>query len=82
MSDYYSHRDQARPGHRPGYTDYADTGTGGAWLWIGIVLVAIVALIGAMFAGGGTETSPDGAAIETAPAVAPDTTAPAPVATD
>lgn len=83
MSDYYSHRDQARPGHRAGYPDYADTGTGGTWLWVAIVLVAIVALIGAGLAGsGGSETSPGGAALETAPAVAPETAEPAPVATD
>ena len=75
MSDYYSHRDQARPGHRAGYPDYADTGTGGTWLWVAIVLVAIVALIGAGLAGGGSETSPEGAGLEAAPAVAPDASA-------
>ncbi|MBT8416275.1 MAG: hypothetical protein KJO42_02455 [Silicimonas sp.] len=76
MSDYYSHRDQARPGHRSGYPDYAETGTGGTWLWVAIVLVALVALIGAGLAGGGGEnTTQDGAvAIEAAPAV-PDATA-------
>ncbi|WP_413719741.1 hypothetical protein [Silicimonas sp. MF1-12-2] len=74
MSDYYSHRDQARPGHRAGYPDYAGTGTGGAWLWVVIVLVAIVALIGVGLAGGGGDTSQESAGIEAAPAL-PDTSA-------
>ena len=76
MSDYYSHRDPTRPGHKPGYPDYADTGSGGTWLWVGIVLVAIVALIGAGLAGGGGETTEGGAAVEAVPAT-PETTAPA-----
>lgn len=75
MSDYYSQRDQAPPGHRTGYPDYADTRTGGAWLWVAIVLVALVALIGAGLAGGGSETSQDGAAIDAAPTAPPDTSA-------
>lgn len=69
MSDYYSHRDQARPGHRAGYPDYANTGAVGTWVWVAILLVAIVALVGLGVATGGGETSPEGAAIEAAPAL-------------
>jgi hypothetical protein len=76
MSDYYTHRDRDRPGHKPAYPDYADTGTGGTWLWVAIVGLAIVALIGAGLAGGGGETNPEGAAVEAVPA-APEATAPA-----
>jgi hypothetical protein len=74
MSDYYSHRDQARPGHRAGYPDYAATGSRGAWLWVAIVLVAIVALLGIGLAGGGGDTSQESVGIEAAPAL-PDTSA-------
>lgn len=73
MSDYYSHRDQARPGHRAGYPDYADTGGSGTWIWVAIVLVAIVALIGVGLAGSGGEPTGAGAAIEAAPTAMPDT---------
>lgn len=65
MSDYYSHRDRAQPGHKPGYTDYAGGKPGGAWLWGGIVLVAVVALIGLGLSGGGTPS--DGSATVAAP---------------
>lgn len=67
MSDYYSHKDR----HRTGTPDYYDNvGSGGAtWLWVGILLFALVALLAAVFSGGGTgdgtETGP--AAIEAPP---------------
>ena len=69
MSDYYSHRDQARPGHRAGYPDYADTGGTGTWIWVPILLVAIVALVGLGVATGGGDTPSESAAIEAAPAL-------------
>lgn len=70
MSDYYSHRDQARQEHRHGYPDYATEGSGGTWLWAAIALVALVALIGAGMSGGGGNTPAEGAVIEAAPAPA------------
>lgn len=69
MSDYYSQRDR----HMRTTPDYYDNvGTGGAaWLWAGILLFAIVALVAAMFTGGeGGEA--------TAPAPGAETAVPAP----
>lgn len=77
MSDYYSHRDRVRPGHRDGYTDYAAQGTGATWIWVAIVLVAFVALIGAGLSGGGGEGVSEGAAIEAVPAAPEATPTPA-----
>lgn len=80
MSDYFPHRDPARPGHRPGYPDYADTGSAGTWVWVAVVLVALFALLVVAFSGGGStpaDTTADGAAIEAAPATTPEATAPA-----
>ena len=72
MSDYYTQRDQDRPGHRAGYPDYAKTGSVGTWVWVAVLLVAIVALVGLGVATGGDEPSEEGAAIEVAPTL-PDT---------
>ena len=72
MSDYYSHRDHSQTGRKQGYTDYADTGSGSKWLWVGIILVAIVALFGVGLSGAGTAVD------EASPAVQPATTEAAP----
>ena len=74
MSDYYSHRDHAQTGHKPGYADYADTGSGTKWIWAGIILVALIALFGIGLSGGGTTID------DAAPAAAPATTETAPAA--
>ncbi len=58
MADYYSHNDPRRKGNDR-YLDY-DTGSNAKWLWAGIVLVAVVALIAIGSSGTGTVTS-DGA---------------------
>lgn len=68
MSDFYStHRDRAQPGHRPGYSDYAGASGGSGWIWGGILLVAVIALLALMSSGGGTPSA-DGQLLETAPA--------------
>lgn len=77
MSDYYSHRDNPRPGHKAGYPDYADSGPGGTWLWVAIVVLAIAALFGAAVLGSDPETSTEGTAVEAVPEVPDAATAPA-----
>lgn len=76
MADYYSHNDSRRKNTDLDY----DTGSNAKWLWAGIVLVAVVALI-ALGSSGGGNVATDGA-----PAAVGDTTtemAPAaPLATD
>ena len=81
MADYYSHNDPRRKGNDQ-YLDY-DTGSNAKWIWAGIVLVAVVALIAIGSSGGGTVTS-DGApaaisdqTTEMAPAAPVGTDAPA-----
>ena len=74
MSDYYSQNDR----HTRSTPDYYDNvGSGGmGWLWAGIALFAVVALIAAIFSGGGG----DGTATTTgaeAPATGLETPAPA-----
>lgn len=70
MSDLYPQQDHARPGHRQGYADYAGPTSSGAWIWAGVVLVALVALIALGASGGGDtstgEAAMPGAAIEPA----------------
>lgn len=76
MSDYYSQQDR----HSRNTPDYYDNvgGGSGAWLWIGIALFALVALIAAIFSGGVEDGT--GAAATTgaeAPATVLETPAPA-----
>lgn len=71
MADYYSHRDPRNKKDQQ-YLDY-NTGGGAGWVWAGVILVAIVALI-ALGSTGGGETEATG----TSPAAAVE--APAPTA--
>ncbi len=72
MSDYYSHQDRHRQNQTNDYYDSVGSG-GTVWLWVGIFLFALVALLAAVFSGGGEGTAPEGAA----PAAAIETPAPA-----
>ncbi|MCG6885246.1 MAG: hypothetical protein LJE62_15970 [Silicimonas sp.] len=65
MADYYSHNDPRRKGNEQ-YLDY-DTGSGAKWIWGGIVLVAIFALLALGSTGGGVPA--DGAATAADPAL-------------
>ncbi len=76
MSDYYSPRDPARTSQKAGYPDYSYAGSTSTWLWVGIVLVAIVALIALGVSGGS-----DNGQVTTDGVVAPEATLAVPDAT-
>ena len=66
MSDYYSQNDR----HARNTPDYYDNvgGGGAGWLWAGIGLFAVVALLAAIFSGGGGDGTAPVAADGAAPA--------------
>ncbi len=74
MSDYYFQHEPAKPGHRAGYPDYAQTRSGASWVWVAIVLVAFAALLGLGVSGAGDQPTPPAAA--TGEALPPDPVVP------